>query len=305
MSRIVSSVRTKGELAQDKALNAFLYVIVILSILVCLYPVYFVIVASFSDVNIVNSGKLMLYPEGFHLSGYKAVFKNKDILTGYINTLLYTSCGTVIGLAGTFAAGYALSRDDMPGRGIIMKLMVFTMYFSGGLIPTYLVIKRLGLLNTRAVLIILGSISVYNIILVRSFCQSNISKELHEATKVDGCGDFRFFIQFAIPLSKAILAVIALYLAVGYWNSYYSALVYVSDYDKQPLQLVIRELLLAAQASNAGEGIGDGEAAGEYMRMIMVIKYAVIVVSTLPIMCVYPFLQKYFVKGVMIGSVKG
>lgn len=294
--------RYSRETRGDKALNAAFYVILTLFMLICAYPVYFVIIASVSDSAAVNSGRFLVWPEGFHLSGYSFVLNDSRILTGYMNTIVYTLGGTALGLVCSLGAGYSLSRKDLPGRRALMLLMVFTMYFSGGLIPTYLVVRSLGLNNTRALMIILGSVSVYNIILIRTFFQSNIPTELQEAAFIDGCGNLRFYAQFALPLSKAIVAVIALYLAVGYWNSYYNALVYLTDASKKPLQLFIREMLMT---SDSATDIADAELASQYMQMVQVIKYAVIVIATLPIMCVYPFLQKYFVKGVMIGSLKG
>ncbi|MEG0767518.1 MAG: carbohydrate ABC transporter permease, partial [Clostridia bacterium] len=195
-------------------------------------------------------------------------------------------------------------RETLPGRQVLMALIVFTMYFGGGLIPTYLVVKELGLLNTRWSLILIGSISVYHIILIRSFFVSTIPAELQEAASIDGCGFGMFFFKIALPLSSAISAVIALYLAVGYWNSYFTALIYVTDNTKRPLQLFLREILLVSSEAMQQETT-NREAMGEYQRLLEVIKYAVIVVATLPIMCVYPFLQKYFVQGVMIGSLKG
>ena len=290
------------ETTQDRILNVVFYIIVGLFMLICFYPVYFVIIASVSSSTVVNSGRFLLWPEQVQYEGYKFVFGDNRILTGYSNTILYTVGGTLLGLVCSLAAGYSLSRKDLPGRTAIMLLMVFTMYFSGGMIPSYLVVKSLGLVNTRAAMIILGSVSVYNIILIRTFFQSNLPEDLFEAATIDGCGNFRFFLQFAIPLSKAIIAVIALYLAVGYWNSYYNALIYITDNNKKPLQLFIREMLMQ---SNSTPDYADAELASQYMQMLQVIKYAVIVVATVPIMCVYPFLQKYFVQGVMIGSVKG
>lgn len=301
MNALLKRSRTR-ETTQDRVLNVIFYVIVTLFMLVCLYPVYFVIIASVSSSAAVNSGRFLLWPEGFHISGFEFVFQDPRILTGYSNTILYTVCGTLLGLICSLASGYSLSRKDMPGRNIIMLLLVFTMYFSGGLIPTYLVVRSLHLTDTRILMIILGSISVYNIILIRTFFQSNLSSELQEAAFIDGCGNIRFFVQFAIPLSKAIVAVIALYLAVGYWNSYYNALIYLTSQDKKPLQLFIREMLMQ---SDTATDIADAELASQYMQMVQVIKYAVIVIATVPIMCVYPFLQKYFVQGVMIGSIKG
>lgn len=291
-----------NETTQDKILDVCFYVIVTVVVILCIYPVYFVLIASFSSATAVNSGRFLLYPQEFHLTGYKFVLENKDILVGYYNTIIYTVLGTFLGLAFCIPAGYALSRKELPARRIIIKLMVFTMYFSGGLIPTYLVVKSLNLIDSRWSVILLGCVSVYNIILIRRFCESNISDEILEAARIDGSGNIRFFFQFVIPLSKAIIAVIALYLAVSYWNSYYNALIYITDGSKKPLQIVLRELLMTA---NNASDIQDGELSGDYLKMVQVVKYAVIVVATAPIVCVYPFLQKYFVQGVMIGSVKG
>ena len=286
---------------QDRILNVFLYVFLAIFLILCAYPVYFVLIASFSNATVVNSGKLMLWPEGFHLLGYKFVFSDVRILIGYKNTLIYTVGGTILGLFVSLLAGYSLSRSDLPGRKVLMALMVFTMYFGGGLIPTYITIKNMGLVDTRALMIILGSVSVYNIILIRTFFQSNLPTELQEAAFIDGCTNTRFFFQFALPLSSAIIAVIALHLAVGYWNSYFNALIYINSNAKKPLTLFIRELLLSQETND----VADGELASDFKRMAQVVKYAVIVVATAPIMCMYPFLQKYFVKGVMIGSIKG
>ena len=286
----------------DRALDVTLYVLLGLVIVICAYPVYFILLASVSNATYVNSGELLLYPKGFHLEGYRFVFRNDKLLIGYRNTIFYTAAGTLLGLFASLSAGYSLSRRDLPGRGLAMFLLVFTMYFSGGLIPTYLVVKSLGLLNTRAVLIILGSVSAYNIILIRTFFMSNIPNELQEAAFIDGCGNIRFFVTIALPLSTAIIAVIGLYLAVGYWNSYFTALIYVADRSKSPLQIYLREILMTNEKVS---DIEDGELAGQYMQMLQVVKYAVIVVATLPVMCIYPFLQKYFVKGVMIGALKG
>ena len=285
----------------DRITDIVSYILLSIVLLLCLYPVYFVIVASFSHPTAVNSGRMLLWPEGFNLDGYEYVFNDQRIWRGYGNTIIYVVFGTLLGLFACLTGGYALSRKDLPGRKIIMGLYVFTMYFSGGLIPGYLVVKSLGLLNTRAILVILGSVSVYNIILIRTFFQSNLPEELRESAFIDGCGNLRFFVQFALPLSKAIIAVIALYLAVGYWNSYFNALIYATDSHKHPLQLVLRQMLL----TDTGSEVGDPEGAAELGRIMQVIKYAIIVVSTLPVMCVYPFLQKYFVQGVMIGSLKG
>ena len=286
----------------DRVTTWVFYGLLITMILVCAYPVYFVFVASFSNSTFVNSGEMLLYPRGFQTDGYIFVLTDWRISTGFLNTVLYTACGTALGLSISLAAGYALSRRDMPGRSLLMAFLVFTMYFSGGLIPTYLVVKQLGLVNTRMVLVLLGSVSVYNIILIRTYFQSTLPTELQEAAFIDGCSNLRFFFQFAIPLSKAICAVIALYLAVGYWNAYFNAMIYLNDNDKKPLQLFLREILLSARLTDDQT---SGELTEAYNQMVLVVKYAVIVVSSVPMMLLYPFLQKYFVQGVMIGSLKG
>lgn len=282
--------------------NLFLVTMVIITF----YPVYFVVVASFSDPMYANNGTFLIFPKGFTTRGYLEVFKDKRIWTGYANTLLYTTSGTILGTVITVMAGYALSRKDLPGRSILMKLLVFTMYFSGGMIPFYIIVKNLGLVNTRFSMIILGCVSIYNVIVVRSFMASSIPDELFEAALLDGCGNGRFFVQIVVPLSKAVIAVIVLYIAVSSWNSYFNAMLFLSDADKYPLQVVLRQILLAGEAMvNNTETLTDPAAAAALRNMAMVVKYSVIVVATLPIICVYPFIQKYFVKGVMIGSVKG
>jgi len=288
----------------DRIYSLIINGFMVLFLIVTLYPVYFVLVASFSSPVYVNSGELLLYPRGFTLAGYGRVFSDERILTGYINTLIYTIGGTLLGICCSIPAGYALSRKDLPGRGFVMALFVFTMYFGGGLIPTYLLLKDLNLINTRAIMIILGSVSVYNIILIRSYYLSALSAELRDAAFIDGCDNLRFFVSVAVPLSKAIIAVIGLYLAVGYWNSYFNALIYLSDKKKYPLQVFLREILLITKPSDS-ERIDDKDTAQQVATMIEVVKYGIIVVTTVPILFVYPFIQKYFVKGVMIGALKG
>lgn len=286
----------------DRVLDVFFYTIMGLLAVVCAYPIWYVLVASISDSAYVNSGALILLPRSIHYEGYKYILKDASLWQGYLNTIIYVVGGTVFGLAVTLPAGYALSRKDFPGRGIFTFYLVFTMYFSGGLIPTYLVVRSLGLINTRLVLILLGSVSVYNMILVRTFFSSTIPEELREAAFVDGCTNTRFFLQFVLPLSKAIIAVIGMYLAVGHWNSYYNAMIYCMDRKLQPLQLYLRQLLFTNVDIDTGL---DQELMAKQAQIVSVIKYAVIVVATLPILCIYPFLQKYFVQGVMIGSLKG
>lgn len=292
---------SRDDLIYEIITKMFLVVVMI----VIIYPVYFVLVASFSDPIYVNSGEMLFWPKGFTLLGYQRVFKDSRIWNGYRNTIMYTVLGTILGVVATMLAAYSLSRKDLPGRKIIMFLFIFTMYFSGGMIPYYLVVKGLGLVNSRTLMILSGAVSVYNIIIARSFLEANIPEELKDAASIDGCGNARFFAQIVIPLSKAVIAVIALYLAVSYWNSYFNAMIFLTDTDKYPLQLYLRQILLTVSESASMDSSLDPQALIQLQQMGQVIKYGVIVVATVPIICVYPFIQKYFVKGVMIGSVKG
>ena len=290
----------------DRVFNVVVYVLIALLLLMFIYPLWFVLMASFSDPQYVNAGALLIYPRGFTTMGYKMVFSDDRIWTGYLNTIFYAGVGTVLATTVQVMAGYALSRKDLPGRSIFMLLFVFTMYFSGGLIPFYLVVKELNLVNTRFLMIVTGLASVYNIIIVRSFFASSMPVELYEAASIDGCTNQRYFFSIVLPLSKAIIAVIALYCLVAQWNSYFNAMIFLSDRSKYPLQLFLREILLAAQTYSDPSAVqGDAVAAAQMEIMGEVIKYGVIVVSTLPVIIVYPFLQKYFVQGVMIGSIKG
>ena len=293
--------------AQDKVFMTVLYVVLTLVLIVVIYPLLFVVFASMSDPQYVNSGALLLYPKGFNLLGYQQVFRDQRILIGYGNTIYYTVFGTILAVAVNMMGGYALSRDDLPGRGIVMALFVFTMYFGGGMIPFYLIVRNLHLTNTRTILVLLGGTSVYNMIIARSFFICTIPRELQEAAEIDGCGTGRFFFSIVMPLSKAITAVIVLYCAVGQWNAYFNALIFISDRDKFPLQIFLREILLTAKTYESADVLStlSGDDLARMQRMSEVTKYGVIVVSTLPIIALYPFLQKYFVKGVMIGSLKG
>lgn len=267
------------------------------------YPLFFVVIASFSDPNLVSAGKVILLPKGVSLSGYQYILQDRRIWVGYRNTLIYTFFGTLLGLFITLPGGYALSRVDMIGRGLIMKIMVFTKYFSGGLIPTYLLIKRLHLIDTPFILIILGSFSVFNLILARTFFVNTLPLELQEAAEVDGCTIPQYFFMVVLPLSSAITAILALYYAVGHWNSFFSALIYINKAGLYPLQLILRDILILGQTIQAD--ITDAETLEEMQKISKAIKYGVIIVSSLPVMIMYPFIQKYFVKGVMIGSIKG
>jgi len=307
----VKVTRRKKKSWDDWVFDIACAAILIILVAAVIYPIYYILIASFSDPIYATIGKPLLYPKGINFEGYKMVLQEKRLWMGYGNTIFYTVVGTTIGVMICMMAGYAFSRKDLPGGSFLMKLYVFTMYFGGGMIPTFLVVKNLGLLDTRAVMIILGSVSVYNIIVIRATLQSSIPDELYEAALMDGCRNTKFFLQIVLPLSKAIIAVMVLYIAVGYWNSYMNGVLYLTDGQKYPLQMILNQIL---QSTNMGGKIsaGDMGTTAELMKMqeenmkkVQLIKYGIIVVSSAPIICVYPFIQKYFIKGVMIGSVKG
>ena len=288
----------------DRIFGAVVFVIVTLLMLIVLYPLVYVLSCSVSSPTAVGAGEVVLLPKGFTLMGYRRVFQEPDILLGYKNTLFYTIIGTAINLFVTVPAGYMLSKKEVPGRNLFMFLFMFTMYFSGGMIPSFLLVKSLHLYDTRAVLVILGAFSTYHCIICRTFFAA-LPHELEEAAAIDGCSTVRTFIQIVLPLSQALLGVMVLYFAVGHWNSYFNAMIYVNNEKYKPLQLILRRILILEQASaNMMEGGGD-EYAAEQFKLKELIKYAVIVVSSLPVLVLYPFLQKYFAQGVMIGSIKG
>ena len=287
---------------EDKTFSFIVYLIATLVLLVIAYPVIYVVSASFSSPAAVTTGKVVLLPVDFGLDGYKAVFQNKDVLTGYLNTIYYTVLGTLINVAVTLCAAYPMSRRDFPARRKFAFFFTFTMLFSGGMIPTYMVVKELGLLDTTWALVLPGAISVYNLTVTRSFLESSIPHEMLEAAQIDGCSDVQYFFRFVLPLSKAVIAVITLFYAVSHWSAYFNALLYINTREKYPLQLFLREILVnnKIDAAVMDEGIMNAK-----QGLADLLKYSLIVVSTLPIMCIYPFIQKYFVQGVMIGSVKG
>lgn len=287
----------------DRLFDLIVNILVVLVCLIVLYPMYFVVLASISNPSAVQTGQVLLIPRDVSFSAYKHIAGDSRVWTGYLNTILYTFFGTLLGTILTVGGGYALSRKDLVGRNVIMKMMVFTMYFSGGLVPTYMVVRNLGLINTYYVLMILGSFSVYNLIITRTFFASKIPDELLEAARIDGCGNGRFFFQIVVPLSKEIIAVVVLYIAVYHWNSYFNALIYVSKPKYYPLQMFLREILVSTQ-SLMSEG-ADLENQAEMQRLAETIKYGVIIISSLPILILYPFLQRFFIRGVMIGSIKG
>lgn len=269
------------------------------------YPLYFVAIASISDPTAVSTGKVTFLPKNISLFGYQQIFEDTRIWNGYRNTLVYSLVGTLLNLVVTLPAAYALSRKEFRPRGPLMLFFAFTMFFSGGLIPTYLLYRDLGLLDNWLVFILPSALNVFNLIIARAFFENSLPEELFEAAMLDGVDYFRFFTTIALPLSKALISLIGLYYLVQHWNDFFTGLIFVRDYEKQPLQIVLRDILLSNQAFSGGAG-GAGGSGGAYgQRFADQIKYGVIIVSTLPVLILYPFLQKYFEKGVMIGSVKG
>ncbi len=269
------------------------------------YPLYFVLIASVSNPSAVGTGKVILWPKGVSLEAYRIVMTDYRIFTGYRNSILYTAAGTALNVFLTIMCGYALSRKDFFLRKFFTGFLLFTMFFSGGLVPTFLLVKGLGLYNKPIVMILLGAASVWNILIARTWYATSLPGELREAALVDGCGTARFFFRIAVPLSGSLIAVLALFYAVGHWNSYFQAMIYLSKYEYYPLQIVLRDILLSNQLSSAMTDAINFEQEGDLERYKELIKYAVVVVSSLPMLMVYPFVQKYFIQGVMVGSLKG
>jgi multiple sugar transport system permease protein/putative aldouronate transport system permease protein len=288
---------------EDKIYYTLVYVFSILLMLLVLYPIVFIVSASFSSPFAVSSGQVTLLPVDPGLQGYQAVFKDNRILTGYRNTLFYTVVGTLINVFMTMVCAYPLARKQLPHRGALTFFFTFTMLFSGGMIPSYLLLRDLHMLNSVWAILIPGAISVYSMIITRTFISNSIPAELLEAAQIDGCSDFSFFFLFVIPLSKAVIAVIAMQYAVGHWNAYFNAFIYLTKQELYPLQVFLREILVMNQI--AANNIVDPEAAVAMQGLADLLKYSLIVISSAPILCIYPFFQKYFVKGVMIGSIKG
>ena len=292
---------------EDVIFDTVIFIILTLILFVVAYPLYWVIISSFSDPTAVSAGKVLLRPIGFTLKGYAEVFKNSQVMRGFFNSIVITFVGVCVNLAVTLPTAYALSRDNFSGKKPITIFYMITMFYGGGMIPTYLVVKNMQLLNTIWALVLPGCLSVYNMIVARTFFKSNISEELYEAGEIDGCTQSRFFFQIALPLSKAIIAIMVLYYGVGHWNSYFSALLYISDQDKYPLQLVLRNILITNQTalSQTATTAAARAALQEQQQLIDVMKYSLIIISSVPVLIMYPLVQKHFVKGVMIGSVKG
>ena len=301
MARIKSHITS----LDDRIVDTLVYVLGTLITVIATYPLIFVLSASFSEPSSVITGKVVLWPVNFTVEGYKTILEYAGIWTGYRNTIFYTLIGTTINICLTLPAAYALSRADFKARGFFTAFFSFTMFFNGGLIPTYLVVKDLGLVNNPAVLVILGAVSVWNMMITRTFFQGSIPHSLEEAAYLDGCSTTRLFLQIVLPLSTPIIAVLVLFYAVGHWNNYFNALIYLSKAEHYPLQLYLRNVLILEDVSAL---MGDTEAVQEWLERLErkeAMKFGVVVVSSVPVLVLYPFLQKYFVKGMTIGAIKG
>ena len=275
----------------------------LLAFIVVLYPLLYIIICSFSTSLAIYSGKVWIWPVGFNLVAYREIFEYKPVLTGYVNTFFYTSLGTMINVICTIMAAYPLSRKDLVGRNLIMFIYTFTMVFNAGMIPTYLVIRNLGMLNTRWAMLIPQAVGVYYVIITRTFFQQNIAQDVLDAARIDGSDDIRFLFMIVLPLSGAVIAVITLFYAVFHWNAFFDAFIYLNERRLYPLQIFLREILIMNQI-DAGM-IVDPKAMREMEDLRELLKYALIIVSSVPILLLYPFIQKYFIRGVMLGSIKG
>ena len=292
---------SKGDIIMDTVIT----IVMVFLFIIVLYPMVYVLSSSFSSGRAVSSGKVLLWPVEPSIQGFKIIFSYKKVWIGYYNTIVNTVVGTAINIFATVLVAYPMSRRDMQGKGFYMAIFLISMWFSGGLIPTYINMSNLGLTNTRWAVIMNSCISTYNMIVMRTFFKNSIPGELHDAARVDGISDIGYLFKIVLPLSKAIFSVIILYYAVGHWNSYFSAMIYIRDINLLTLQQVLRDILNASNINlDEIEGMTAEELEG-LMGAADLIKYALIVVSSGPILCVYPFIQKYFERGVMIGSVKG
>lgn len=287
----------------DVILDIIIYAVLSLITIIVLFPLIFVVCASISDPNAVYRGEVWLWPKGLNFDGYIRVFKNSEIWTGYINSLFYSAFFTFISLLATLPCAYALSRDDLRGGKQIMFFFTFTMFFGGGMIPFYLLVKSMGMLDSIWVLVLPGSLSVYNLIICRTFMKTNLPAELSEAAKIDGANDLNFFMSIVLPLSKPIIAVIGLFAAIQKWNDYFNPLMFINNRRLYPLQVFLREILLQTQMTD--EMVGDMVEIARQQKLAESIKFSLIIVSSVPALILYPFVQKYFVKGIMVGAIKG
>ena len=297
--------QSKGimSISSDRVFDFCNVLFMCLLLFIILYPLWFIVIASVSDPDMVTRGEVIFWIKGATSEGYRRVLEYAPLWMGYRNTILYVFVGTSINLLLTITGAYALSRRDLVGRRFISLLIVFTMIFNGGLIPRFIVVRNLGIYDTMWALVLPSAITVYNLIIARTFFENTIPGELYESASIDGCGNFRFFLKIVLPLSPSIIAVLVLFYGVMHWNAFFDALIYLQSSEKSPLQLVLRDLLITHEVLQ-GDVVGDSETLELKQRIADLIRYGVIIVSSLPIIMVYPFLQKYFVKGVMLGAIK-
>lgn len=292
-------------ISSDRFFNLFSFTVLTLTLLIVLYPLYFLVIASVSSPDAIYSGSVWLLPQGLTFEGYSRIFADESILIGYRNSAIYTTVGTLISVTLTLTAGYALSRKDLVGRNAIMFFFVLTMFIDGGLIPRYLLIRDLGWFNTIWAMVIPNAVSVWNLIITRTFFQITIPEELREAASIDGASNIQFFIRVVLPLSGPIIAVMVLMHAVGNWNSFFDALIFLTREDMYPLQLVLRNILTQSEVTANAAMLTGVTSYADQQRVTELIKYGMIIVASAPMIILYPFLQRYFVKGMMIGAIKG
>ncbi len=300
MAKEIAPKRALRDTVGDKIFYTINIIVLLILTLIVLYPVYFIVIASFSDPDAVLAGKVVLYPMNITFEGYSKILERTDIWRGYGNTILYTALTVVLSLLVTVPAGWALSRKTLPAKRLFMIYFIIPMFFGGGLIPFYNVVSSLGLVNTIWAVVLPSILSVWNLFMTKTFFESSIPSSLIEAATIDGAGSFRIFGSIVLPLSKAIIAVMALYYAVGQWNSYFNAMIFLQDETLYPLQLVLKEILIASESTTGG----SGETILQQYRLANQLKYVSVIVSSVPVLCLYPFVQKYFAQGVMIGSLK-
>ncbi len=300
MAKEKAPKRALRDTVGDKIFYTINIIVLLILTLIVLYPVYFIVIASFSDPDAVLAGKVVLYPMNITFEGYSKILERTDIWRGYGNTILYTALTVVLSLLVTVPAGWALSRKTLPAKKFFMIYFIIPMFFGGGLIPFYNVVSSLGLVNTIWAVVLPSILSVWNLFMTKTFFESSIPSSLIEAATIDGAGSFRIFGSIVLPLSKAIIAVMALYYAVGQWNSYFNAMIFLQDETLYPLQLVLKEILIASESTTGG----SGETILQQYRLANQLKYVSVIVSSVPVLCLYPFVQKYFAQGVMIGSLK-
>ncbi|HHX12743.1 MAG TPA: carbohydrate ABC transporter permease [Clostridiales bacterium] len=285
----------------DQIFTAIIYIFLTLILIATIYPLIYVVSASFSNPLDLVKGNVWLFPKGFNLNAYRKVFQNEELLNGYVNSIKYTVIGTTINVVMTTMAAYPLSRKDFKGRNVLTLLFTFTLFFNGGMIPTFLIYKNtLGLYNNIWAIVLPAAVNVWNLIIMRTYFQSSIPMEIQEAAFIDGCSNIGTLTRIILPLSKPIIAVMTMYYSVAHWNAYFNALIYLKDRSRLPLQMIIRNILIVSIA-----GGDSGESLVDQVLLSEGIKYAVIVVASIPMLLLYPFIQKYFVKGVTMGAVKG